>query len=240
MRKKTILKSKDRCKGKVKQSPLSIYDQNSWRIFRIMAEFVDGFEVMSEIGPAVTVFGSARLEEDNTYYKKAKTMAFNLAKAGYAIITGGGPGIMQAANQGAKEAQGRSVGLNIELPMEQEINPYVNIPIGFRYFFVRKVMFIKHALAAIIMPGGMGTLDELFELVTLIQTEKINPFPVILVGKEYWQGLLEWMKEQMVSKGMLDKSELDIIKIMDNPQKIVEEIKSCYKIRAKQIKAGNF
>ncbi len=200
------------------------YDGDTWRIFRIMSELVDGFEMMSEIGPAVTIFGSARTPPKHPYYHKAREIAFKLAQKGYSIITGGGSGMMEAANRGAQEAGGCSVGLNIDLPMEQVVNSYVNVPVGFRYFFVRKVMFIKYALAVIIMPGGMGTMDECFEVVTLIQTQKIRKIPVILVGREYWKELLDWMKKRMVKQGMLDQAELAIFKIMDDTDAIVKEI----------------
>lgn len=206
------------------------YDQDSWRIFRIMSEFVDGFEMLANLGPAVTVFGSARTKPDNPIYQKTQLIANKLSKAGFAIITGGGSGSMEAANKGAYEAGGRSVGLNIELPLEQVCNPYVNLPIGFRYFFIRKVMFIKHAQAILITPGGLGTLDECFEMVTLIQTDKIKPIPIILVGKDFWQGLTQWINDKIVGSGMLNKEELSIIKIMDDPDEIVKTIKHQTKV----------
>lgn len=210
------------------------FNEDSWRVFRIMSELVDGFEMMSKIGPAVTVFGSARTRPKNKEYQLARSIAAKLAKAGFGVITGGGPGIMEAANRGASEAGGLSVGLNIELPEEQQVNPYVNVPVGFRYFFVRKVMFIKYASAAIIMPGGMGTMDECFELVTLIQTEKIRPFPVILVGSSYWQGLMDWMRKTMVKQGNLDQKEMKIFKIMDDPDQVVREVKKHVKSTRRQ------
>ncbi len=202
-----------------------LFDEDSWRVFRIMSEFVDGFELMSKIGPAVTIFGSARAKTGSREYQLARAIAAKLAKAGFAVITGGGPGIMEAANRGAFEAGGLSVGLNIELPEEQRVNPYVNLPLGFRYFFVRKVMFIKYASAAVIMPGGMGTMDECFELMTLIQTEKVRPFPVILVGGDYWRTLQKWMESQMIKRGMLAARELKLFRILDDPEAIVREIK---------------
>jgi len=205
------------------------YDEDSWRVFRIMAEFVDGFEIMSQIGPAVTIFGSARAKPKDRYYKLAEEIGKRLAANGLAVITGGGPGIMEAANKGAGEEAGCSIGLNIALPMEQHVNPYVNLPVGFRYFFVRKVMFIKYASAAIIMPGGFGTLDEFFELLTLIQTKKIRRFPVILVGRDYWQGLLDWIRASMIGEGMITAAELSICKVMDDPERIVREIKRSFK-----------
>jgi len=216
----------------------NLFEEDSWRVFRIMSEFVDGFEMMAAIGPAVTLFGSARMKPGTKYYKLAQTIAYKLAKAGHTIITGGGPGLMEAANRGASEAEGYSVGLNIELPEVQVVNRYVNIPIGFRYFFVRKVMFIKYASAAVIMPGGLGTLDECFEVLTLIQTEKIRPFPVILVGQDYWQGLLDWMNSTVVDQGMVYKQELSIIKVTDDPDVVVKEIKQ--HSRSKRQRRGNF
>jgi uncharacterized protein (TIGR00730 family) len=220
-----IVKSKKNLPKSLGPQRKSIYDEDSWRVFRIMSEFVDGFEIMSEIGPAITIFGSARKKPEDKYYQLAKEISFKLCKAGYTIITGGGPGIMEAANQGASEAKGCSVGLNIVLPQEQTINPYVNVPVGFRYFFVRKVMFIKYASATIIMPGGLGTMDEFFEVMTLIQTDKIRPFPVILVGSAYWKGLLEWIEQNMIEGGMLEKTDLSLFKVMDDPDAIVREIK---------------
>lgn len=204
---------------------LDIYDQDSWRIFRIMSEFVDGFELMANLGPAVTIFGSARTKASDPIYAQVETLGHKLAKSGFAVITGGGPGSMEAANKGAFEAGGRSVGLNIELPMEQSSNAFVNLPIGFRYFFIRKVMFIKYAQAVVITPGGLGTMDECFEVMTLIQTDKIKPVPLILVGKEYWQGMMDWILNKMTAHGMLDKQELSFLSILDDPDEIVRTIK---------------
>lgn len=215
----------------------NMFEEDSWRVFRIMSEFVDGFEMMATIGSAVTVFGSSRMKPGSRYYELGRTIAYKLAKAGHAIITGGGPGLMEAANCGAHEADGQSVGLNIELPEEQTVNPYVDIPIGFRYFFVRKVMFIKYACAAVILPGGLGTLDECFELLTLIQTEKIRPFPVILVGSEYWEGLLQWLRQTVVKQGMVDEKEMNSFTVMDEPDAIVRLIRKHARKRARQ---GNF
>ena len=199
---------------------------DSWRLFRIMAEFVDGFDTLSGIkGPAVSFFGSARTTPDDPYYELAVQIAAELVNQDYAVITGGGPGIMEAANKGAAEAGGNSVGLNINLPFEQEPNIFTNLPLSFKYFFVRKVMFIKYALAFICMPGGFGTLDEAFEALTLIQTKRIKPFPVILVGTEYWSGLLDWMKEKMLSSDKVDNSDMMIFTIMDDPLEIVSYIK---------------
>ncbi len=201
------------------------YDEDPWRVFRIMAEFVDGFEIMSQIGPAVTLFGSARAKPGDPHYLLAEEIGRKLSKAGFSIITGGGPGIMEAANKGASAGPSRSIGLNIALPLEQCLNPFVSLPVGFRYFFVRKVMFIKYASAVVIMPGGFGTLDEFFELLTLIQTDKIRQFPVILVGRSYWQGLLDWVRTSMVGGGMISAPDLSIFKVMDDPNLIVKEIR---------------
>ena len=199
---------------------------DSWRLFRIMAEFVEGFDTLSSIhSPAVSFFGSARTTEDDQYYQLTEKIAAELAGQGYAVITGGGPGIMEAANKGATEAGGHSIGLNINLPFEQEPNIFTNMPLSFKYFFVRKVMFIKYAQAFICMPGGFGTLDEAFEALTLIQTKRIKPFPVILVGSDYWSGLLDWIKEKMLAADRVDEDEIAIINVLDDPQEIVSYIK---------------
>jgi len=197
----------------------------SWRIFKIMGEFVDGIEALHDIGPAVSIFGSARVKPDHPYYKKAVATAATLAKHNYAVITGGGGGIMEAANKGAAEAGGTSVGLNIILPHEQKPNPYANVRLEFKYFFIRKVMFVKYAMAYIIMPGGLGTLDELFEAVTLIQTHRIKFLPVILVGSEYWGGLIEWIRERLVGEKMISDGDMDILKIIDDPEEIPEYLR---------------
>jgi len=195
-----------------------------------MSEFVEGFETLSECVPAITIFGSARLKETTREYAEARQVAQKLAKAGYTVITGGGPGIMEAANRGAMDARGRSVGLNIQLPMEQVVNKYVNVPIGFRYFFVRKVMFIKHASAVVVMPGGFGTLDEMFEVITLVQTKKIKRVPIILYDRAYWKGLMDWINSSMVKRGMININELNIFKIMDSPEEVVREIKRAVRL----------
>ncbi len=200
----------------------------TWRVFRIMAEFVDGFEVLSKTGKAVSIFGSSRLPRNDKYYKITEDIAHLLAKEGFAIITGGGPGVMEAANKGAKKAKGISIGLNIQIPSEQKPNDYIDIMLDFRYFFVRKVMFVKYAKAFVIMPGGYGTFDELFESLNLIQTERIQKFPVVLVGSDYWSGLIQWLKKTVVEKGCIAKSELDIFKIVDKPKDVVEIIKKFY------------
>ncbi len=204
---------------------------DTWRVFRIMGELVDGFESLNGIGPAVTIFGSARLAPDSPYYVKCREVAATLAKKGFAVISGGGPGIMEAANKGAQEAGGISVGLNIALPMEQDPNPYQDIELEFRYFFVRKLMFVKYAVGYIIFPGGFGTMDELFEALTLIQTKKIRNFPVILVGREYWQGLFDWMKTTVLGRAAIDREDLDLFSIVDEPAEVCEIISRRYKDR---------
>ena len=197
----------------------------SWRLFKIMGEFVDGVEALHDLGPAVSIFGSARMTPDNPYYQAARELAAKLAHSGFAVITGGGGGVMEAANKGAAEGNGQSVGLNIMLPMEQKPNAYVNVLVEFKYFFVRKVMFVKYANAYIIMPGGFGTLDELFEAVTLIQTDRIKPLPVVLFGVDYWGGLVEWIKCQLLGNCMISPEDLDIIHLTDDPDEIVEIVK---------------
>lgn len=192
--------------------------QDLWRIFRIISEFVDGFEALKDIGPAVTFFGSSREKEGRKYYEEARKLAYKLAKKGFAIITGAGPGIMEAANRGAKEGGGKSIGLNIELPRPQKPNPYVSILLNFRYFFARKVMFIKYAQAYVIFPGGMGTLSEFFEAINLIQTGRSAPFPVILIGKDYWEGLNNWMWEECVRRKYIYKKEMAIFHLVDNAE----------------------
>jgi uncharacterized protein (TIGR00730 family) len=199
--------------------------KDSWRLFRILSEFVEGFETLADIQPAVSIFGSTRVSTDNPLYAKAEQLARLLTENGFNVITGGGPGIMEAANKGALEGGGKSIGLNIDLPAEQEPNAYTNIHLNFRYFFVRKVMFVKYAMAYIIFPGGFGTLDELFEAITLIQTKKIKPFPVILVGKEYWQGLVDWLKGSLLQVKHISPEDLDIIQVLDEPNEIIKYIK---------------
>jgi uncharacterized protein (TIGR00730 family) len=191
-------------------------DSDPWRSLRILAEFVEGFDALAAVGKAVTIFGSARTTEADPYYAKARELAALLAKAGFAVITGGGPGVMEAANRGCHEAGGLSVGCNIELPNEQASNPYVDLGVEFRYFFARKVMFVKYADGFAIFPGGFGTLDELFESLTLIQTGKIRHFPVVLVGTEYWGGLLEWLRKETVARGLIEASDLDLMRCTDD------------------------
>ena len=203
---------------------------DTWQIFKIMAEFVDGFEKLSKIGPCVSIFGSARTKPDHKYYQLAEDIAFKLTKEGYGIITGGGPGIMEAANKGAKTAGGKSVGLNIELPFEQSSNPYIDPDklITFDYFFVRKLMFIKYAQGFVVLPGGFGTMDELFEALTLIQTKKIAKFPIVLVGKEYWAGLFEWIQKTLVVEKTVDEKDLKLIFLADNAEQAVSHINEFY------------
>ena len=203
--------------------------EDPWRIFRIMSEFVDGFESLANIGPAVTIFGSARSKPTDRYYKLAEKIAFKLAKAKYAIITGAGLGVMEAANKGAKRAGGKSIGLNIDIPVVQNSNPYVTDLIDFRYFFCRKVMFVKYASAFVVVPGGYGTMDEFFEAITLIQTQRIEPFPVILIGKEYWTGILDWMKDRMLKARLVSKKDFTLFKVTDSPDDVVRLIKNFYK-----------
>jgi uncharacterized protein (TIGR00730 family) len=194
-------------------------------MFRIMAEFVDGFEALAKYHPAVSIFGSTRIRPGDEVYQKAEQIGKLLAENGFAVITGGGPGVMEAANKGAFSAGGKSIGLNIELPLEQKPNPYTNITLNFRYFFVRKVMFVKYAVAYIVLPGGFGTMDELLESITLIQTQKIKPFPVILVGSEFWKGLLDWVKTVVLKEGGISPSDLDIFQVVDDPSEILKIIK---------------
>ncbi|MBA3006431.1 MAG: TIGR00730 family Rossman fold protein [Proteobacteria bacterium] len=215
---------------RIKREPKYCLDNSvvgdSWRMFRIMSEFVDGFDTMSAIDvPVVTIYGSARTTKDDPYYKLAEELAGKLAQAGYGIITGGGPGIMEAANKGAFEAGGVSIGLNIHLPHEQAPNAFINFPLHFKYFFVRKVMFMKYSMAFICMPGGFGSLDELFESLTLIQTQNVKPFPIILIGSDFWGGLLEWIKDKFISNGTINKDDLLLIDMMDDVDEVVNYIK---------------
>jgi uncharacterized protein (TIGR00730 family) len=199
--------------------------EESWRMFRIMAEFVDAFETMSNIHNAVSIFGSARVKPEDEYYQKAEKLARLLAQNGFSVITGGGPGIMEAANKGAAEGGGKSVGMNIRLPFEQKPNPYANVHLDYKYFFIRKVMFVKYAIAYVILPGGYGTIDELFEALTLIQTKRIKSFPVILMGSEYWRGLLDWLKKTMQQEDKILPADLDLIQVIDDPEEAVKLIK---------------
>ncbi|HKH09972.1 MAG TPA: TIGR00730 family Rossman fold protein [Rubrobacter sp.] len=192
-------------------------ETDTWRVLRIMGEFVEGFEELAGLGPAVTIFGSARVDREDPSYATAVEMARLLGEAGFAIITGGGPGIMEAGNRGAREAGATSVGLNIELPFEQHVNPYVDVEVDFRYFFVRKTMLVKYAQAFVIFPGGFGTMDELFEALTLIQTGKIRDFPIVLFGRDYWGGLLEWIRSAMIVEGKATEADLGLLTVTDSP-----------------------
>jgi uncharacterized protein (TIGR00730 family) len=208
----------------LEESPAVAVGRESWRVFRIMGEFVEGFEELSRLGPAVTIFGSARTKRDHPYYQKCIQTARLLGEAGFTIITGGGPGMMEAANKGAREAGVCSVGLNIELPFEQDVNAHADLKVHFRYFFVRKTMFVKYAQAFVIFPGGFGTLDELFESLTLIQTRKIKHFPVVLFGSEYWGGLLDWLMNTTAAAGNISPGDLELFKLTDSPEEAVEHV----------------
>ena len=199
--------------------------RDTWRMFHIMAEFVEGFEALADCHPAVSIFGSTRVKPEDEVYQKAERIGQLLAENGFGVITGGGPGVMEAANKGASLAGGKSIGINIELPLEQAPNPYTNLNLTFHYFFVRKVMFIKYAVAYIILPGGFGTMDELFESITLIQTHKIKPFPVILMGSKYWKGLLDWIKEIVLKEGKISPADLEILQVIDEPEEMIKIIK---------------
>ncbi len=196
-------------------------DTDTWRVFRIMSEFVQGFESLRSLRPAVSLFGSARLAPESEYYQAAVETANLLAKAGFGVITGGGPGIMEAGNKGAWEAGGTSVGLNIDLPFEQTANRWQDISLDFHYFFVRKTMFVKYSAAFVIFPGGFGTLDELFESLTLVQTKTIENFPIVLFGNQYWSGLVQWLRETMLAHGCIGESDVDLLKIADEPAEVV-------------------
>lgn len=209
-----------------------IKTNDSWAIFKIMAEFVEGYEKLSKIGPCVSIFGSARLRPGHEYYELAESIAFKLSQHGYGVVTGGGPGIMEAGNKGAHRGKGVSVGLNIELPFEQFDNPYIDRDknLDFDYFFVRKVMFVKYSQGFVVMPGGFGTLDELFEALTLIQTQKIGAFPIILVGTEFWSGLLDWIEDTLIKKfGSISPKDLDLISLVDTEEEVLKVIDTFYK-----------
>jgi uncharacterized protein (TIGR00730 family) len=207
-------------------------DTDPWRALRILSEFVEGFDAMASVGPAVTVFGSARTKPAAPLYELSRTIGRKLAEAGYAVITGGGPGSMEAANRGCQEGGGLSVGCNIELPHEQSLNPYVDLGVEFRYFFARKVMFVKYADAFVILPGGFGTLDELFEALTLIQTGKVRHFPVVLVGSTYWQGLLDWARATLLHDGAIAEGDLSLLQLTDDPDEVVRIIQTYAKEHA--------
>lgn len=221
----------DKIKSKFKEKDWNeIKSNDSWVIFKVMAEFVDAFDKLAKIGPCVSIFGSARTKAGNKYYEFAEETAFQLTQLGYGIITGGGPGIMEAGNKGAKRGEGKSVGLNIDLPMEQYSNPYIDNDkmLDFDYFFVRKVMFVKYAQGFIVLPGGFGTLDELFEAITLIQTDKIGKFPIILVGSEYWTGLVDWIKATLLKENNINPEDLDLFIIVDTVEDTIKTITDFY------------
>jgi uncharacterized protein (TIGR00730 family) len=204
------------------RGPTDWVHADPWRVLRIQSEFVDGFGTLAELGPAVSVFGSARVARDDPVYALTEQLAGKLARAGLAVITGGGPGLMEAANKGAAAAGGVSVGLGIELPFESGLNPYVNLGINFRYFFARKTMFVKYAQGFVVMPGGFGTFDELFEALTLVQTHKVTSFPVVLVGTSYWQGLLAWVRDQALSRGYVSAADIDLLRLTNDLDEVVE------------------
>lgn len=209
----------------------SMLTRESWKIFQIMAEFVEGFERLAKIKPSVSIFGSARTKPEHPYYKLTEEVALALSDAGFSVVSGGGPGIMEAANKGAFGGKSPSIGLNIQLPMEQGGNPYQDISLNFRHFFSRKVMFVKYASAYVVMPGGFGTLDELAEILTLVQTGKTRRIPIILVHSPFWQGLLDWFKNTLVEEGTIDADDLDLIKVLDKPQDVVNAIFQHYEHR---------
>lgn len=215
----------------MEQDPDHIITTDSWRVFRIVSEFVDGFGTMTRLGPSVSIFGSARLKPESPYYQLAIEVAEHIARRGFAIITGGGPGIMEAANRGAQAVNGNSCGLVIDLPFEAEPNPYIDpsFRLKFRYFFIRKVMFIRYAQGYVFLPGGLGTLDELFEALTLIQTKKIHPFPIYLMGKEYWDKMMTWLREVVLQEGCISPEDLDMFHITDDPEEVANGIERHYR-----------
>ncbi len=201
-------------------------DSDPWRSLRILGEFVEGFDALAGVGPAVSVFGSARIKSGHRYYRQARELGGMLARAGFGVITGGGPGIMEAANRGCQEAGGLSIGCNIELPKEQGLNPYIDLGVEFRYFFARKVMFVKYADAFVIFPGGYGTLDELFEALTLIQTQKVQDFPVILMGTDYWSGMIDWIRASLLAEAAINPEDVDLLRLTDDPAEAVAIIEA--------------
>lgn len=233
MQEKLINEEDAKIKERLEQKSWNeIKSNDSWAIFKIMSEFVNGYEKMGRIGPCVSIFGSARTKTDDPHYKLAEEVAFKISKAGYGVITGGGPGIMEAGNKGAHLGGGISVGLNIDLPFEQHFNPYIDHDknLQFDYFFVRKVMFVKYSQGFVVMPGGFGTLDELFEAITLIQTKKIGKFPIILVGTKFWGGLMEWIQNVLLEKyNNISPNDLNLIKVVDTAEEVVHELDAFYK-----------
>ena len=209
----------------------TLTEREAWRLFGIMSEFVEATDRLSEVRPAVSIFGSARVKPDSPYYQLAETIAARLSDAGLGVISGGGPGIMEAANKGAFGGNGPSIGLNIELPHEQHTNPYQDISLGFRHFFARKYMFVRFAVAYVVMPGGFGTLDELMEALTLIQTRKSRQFPVILVGSAFWAGLIDWLRDRLVSEMMINPEDMNLLQVIDDPAQVVEAIFTHYETR---------
>jgi uncharacterized protein (TIGR00730 family) len=216
---------------KKQEASMDFYEMDQWRIFRIMAEFVEGFDTLHAVDNAVTIFGSARLKPNHKMYQLAEQTAKLLVENGYSVITGGGPGIMEAGNRGAFLAKGESIGLNIELPFEQKPNPYIRTLVNFHYFFCRKVMFVKYARAVVVFPGGFGTLDELFESLTLTQTGRMPKVPVIMVGSYFWKGLQEWMKERLLGEKCIDENDLYLYHVVDEPDEVVKIIKDFYRKR---------
>ena len=212
--------------------------KDTWRIFRIMSELVEGFDTLGKIGPAVSIFGSKRVKPGDAEYQLAEDIAFKLAERGFAVITGGGPGVMESANRGAKKAGGVSIGLNIRLPEEQGPNQWQTVSVEFRYFFLRKLMFVKYAMAFVILPGGFGSLDELFEALTLMQTRRIKKFPLYLVGSKFWNPLVEWMKTTVIERGLLTNEELDLLAVIDDPDELVEQIAWCEREKCYDLPGG--
>ncbi|TDQ54758.1 LOG family protein [Actinorugispora endophytica] len=211
-----------------RRGPADWVHTDPWRVLRIQSEFVEGFGMLSEIGRAVCVFGSARIKPETPYYELGEAIGSRISKAGYTVITGGGPGLMEAANKGANEAGGPSVGLGIELPFEQSLNQYIDTGVTFRYFFVRKTMFLKYSQAFVVLPGGFGTLDELFEAITLVQTGKVTRFPVILVGTRFWGGLVDWIRENLLAEGLISPHDPDLIHLTDDPDEVIEIIRKAH------------
>ena len=220
------------------QGPPAFLNTDPWRALRILAEFVEGFDALASLGPAITIFGSARVSPTSEAYEVAREIGRRLAEEGYAVITGGGPGVMEGANRGCQEGGGMSVGCNIELPHEQDINPYVDLGVEFRYFFARKTMFVKYADGFVILPGGYGTMDELFEALTLIQTGKIRHFPIILVGTAFFSGLIGWLRETLLGQGMIAEEDLDLLIVTDDPKEVIEIVKKASRRRSSRRQHG--